>query len=65
MNKTLWYAYRIVFCLTMKNEILSLAGKWMGLKMILLSENIHEHARFFSLPLSSSTSFFSMMTFSL
>jgi hypothetical protein len=39
--KKMWHLYTVEFCPgTKKNEILSLAGKWMELENIMLSEVI-------------------------
>jgi hypothetical protein len=36
--KKIWYLHTMEFYSTMKNEILSFAGKWMELENIILSE---------------------------
>jgi hypothetical protein len=36
--KKMWYLYMTEFYSTIKNEILSFAGKWMELENIILSE---------------------------
>jgi hypothetical protein len=39
--RKMWYLYTMEFCSVMKNEILSLASKWMELENIILSEVRH------------------------
>jgi hypothetical protein len=36
--KKMWYLYTMEFYAAMKNEMLSLSGKWMELENIILSE---------------------------
>jgi hypothetical protein len=43
VDKEMWYLYTMEYYVAIKNEIISLAGKWMELESIILSKISQAH----------------------